>query len=105
MAFRSAPTWAELRAVFERPQFAARFEAVGLTPHLALAVIEADVHLVDCESPPSRSCADPDDDKFLALAEAADADYLITGDAALLELGCLGRTRIVTVAEFLDAVD
>lgn len=45
---------------------------------------------------------DPDDLYLLALAAAADADYLVTGDrrAGLLPLGHHGRTRIVTPARF-----
>jgi hypothetical protein len=31
-------------------------------------------------------CKDPDDDKFLEAAIAADADYIVSGDAALLRL-------------------
>jgi len=48
--------------------------------------------------------ADPDDDYLLAMAKAAAADFLVTGDAKhLLRLGKLGRTRIVTPREFLRA--
>lgn len=40
---------------------------------------------------------DPGDDYLLALAQAAHADYLVTGDkAGLLALGRHGKTRIVT---------
>ena len=46
------------------------------------------------------SCSDPDDQKFLELAAAAGADFLVTKDRALLE--CDGRApfRIVTPALF-----
>jgi len=40
-------------------------------------------------------CADPDDQKFLALAAAAGADALVTKDAALLRLGKRTPFRIV----------
>lgn len=45
---------------------------------------------------------DPDDAFLLAMAVAADADYLVTGDrrAGLLQRGSIGRTRIVTPAIF-----
>lgn len=45
---------------------------------------------------------DPNDAFLLAMALAGDADYLVTGDhrAGLLQLGSLGRTRIVTPATF-----
>jgi len=31
-------------------------------------------------------CSDPDDDKFLEAAVAANADYVVSGDTALLKL-------------------
>lgn len=45
---------------------------------------------------------DPDDAFLLSMAQVSQADYLITGDrkAGLLQLGNLGRTRIVTPATF-----
>jgi uncharacterized protein len=45
---------------------------------------------------------DPDDAFLLAMATAGDADYLVTGDhrSGLLQRGSIGRTRIVTPAEF-----
>lgn len=44
---------------------------------------------------------DPHDRKFLACAKAGKAAYLITGDKELLDLGSLGKTRILNPAEFL----
>ena len=45
---------------------------------------------------------DPDDAFLLAMAEAGEADYLVTGDrrAGLLQRACFGRTRIVTPTVF-----
>jgi len=45
---------------------------------------------------------DPNDAFLLAMALAAEADYLVTGDrrAGLLQRGSLGRTRIVIPAIF-----
>lgn len=52
-------------------------------------------------APPLPQCRDPDDQKFLELAQAARADFLVTKDKALLALakkaGRLGF-RIVTPA-------
>ncbi len=41
--------------------------------------------------PPLPACRDPDDQKFLELARACAADFLVTKDRALLELA--GRKR------------
>ena len=46
-------------------------------------------------------CRDAKDDFLLALAKAAKADLLITGDEDLLVLKKYGRTSIVTSATFL----
>lgn len=49
--------------------------------------------------------SDPDDNYLLALAQAGEADFLVTGDkAGLLELGQFGPTRIVTARAFLDGL-
>jgi uncharacterized protein len=45
---------------------------------------------------------DPKDAAFLAAALAARADFLITGDADLLQAKDIIATRIVTVAEFIS---
>lgn len=45
--------------------------------------------------------ADPDDDIFLALALASEAEYIISGDGHLLYLGNYRDIAIVTPATFL----
>ena len=49
-------------------------------------------------------CSDPDDDKFLEAAVAADADYIVSGDVALLSLKNYRRIRIVRPAQFLQVL-
>ena len=46
--------------------------------------------------------ADPDDDKFVALALTGHAQYLISGDGHLLDVGRVGDLHIVTPRVFLD---
>ena len=52
--------------------------------------------------PESISIADPNDAFLVAMSLAAEADYLLTGDrkAGLLQLGNIGRTRVITPSEF-----
>jgi putative PIN family toxin of toxin-antitoxin system len=45
--------------------------------------------------------ADPDDDMFLECASAADADYLISGDTHLLDLGSFQGIPVLSPDEFL----
>ncbi|MGB5276846.1 MAG: putative toxin-antitoxin system toxin component, PIN family [Gammaproteobacteria bacterium] len=48
---------------------------------------------------------DPDDNPVLAMAEASQAQYLVTGDKrGLLALDTIGGTRIVTARQFVDAL-
>ena len=48
-----------------------------------------------------RACSDPHDDIFLECAQAAEADYLITGNVRDFP-AVWDSTRIVTAREFLD---
>lgn len=53
--------------------------------------------------PPVRRSPDPNDDFLLAMAEAGNAAYLVTGDkSGLLSLRRHKATRIVTAAAFVD---
>lgn len=50
-------------------------------------------------------CRDPKDDKFLACAKVAGADYLVSEDKDLLVLGQHHSTKIVNVAVFLGILE
>ncbi|WP_456371247.1 putative toxin-antitoxin system toxin component, PIN family [Thermodesulfatator atlanticus] len=45
-------------------------------------------------------CRDQDDDQILACALSVGADYLISGDKDLLEIGCFKRLKIISPREF-----
>jgi putative PIN family toxin of toxin-antitoxin system len=45
-------------------------------------------------------CRDREDDAILACALSAEADYLVTGDADLLELGIFKRIKIIKPRDF-----
>jgi uncharacterized protein len=65
-----------------------------------LKLIELHSEIVD--RPASQAvCSDPDDDKFLEAAIGANADYVVSGDTALLRLKNYQRVRIVRPAQFL----
>ena len=73
---------------------AARFLALL---HTATTIVRLDelVAVVD---------ADPDDNKFVAVAVASHAKAIISGDGHLLELGGYQDIAILTPAQFLDHV-
>jgi putative PIN family toxin of toxin-antitoxin system len=47
-------------------------------------------------------CRDPDDDKFIAAAVAGRADFIISGDQALLDVGNYQGIQILNPARFLN---
>lgn len=92
------PQIEEFRRVMREPDLRKRVkpaEAGTLVNELrALALIPGRLPKVERSS-------DPQDDFLLALAEAAHADYLVTGDkSGLLDLRKHRRTRIVTARRF-----
>ena len=70
---------AELERVLAYPKIAADVSAV-------MAKFRARVTLIEAAATPLPRCEDPDDQKFLEVAAAAGADFLISKDAALLVL-------------------
>lgn len=63
------------------------------------AIILPDVIILDVVK------EDPDDNKVLACALAAKADYIVSGDKALLSLGGFEDIPIVAVKDFLDIIE
>lgn len=57
--------------------------------------------LVSTEKPARVVPADPDDDVVIACAVAGDADYIVSGDRHLLEIGVHAGIRILLPAVFL----
>ena len=66
-----------------------------------LKVIEFNSEMVEPISFSEPVCSDPDDDKFLEAALAASANYVVTGDTALLNIKSHRRVEIVRPARFL----
>jgi putative PIN family toxin of toxin-antitoxin system len=100
---RSAATDAELREVLARP---ALFSIPPDRQAVLLATWETTAALVDAGTPAPFRCRDPLDQKFLELAVAADARWLVTRDKALLKLRRKARPlslSIVTPVAFVDA--
>lgn len=89
---------AEYREVLARPELKIRR---GLQQQL-LQLIRSTSHSVT----PSRMfqvAKDPDDDKFIECADAARADYLVTGNARHFPK-CWKKTKVITSREFMDIV-
>jgi uncharacterized protein len=97
----SPPLLAEFVDVAARPLFRKHFP-VEFAHQLAMTLAEAG-ELVEVEAKsPTPLSRDPKDDYLLLMAKKGKADLLITGDADLLELKRLGKTRILTPRSFTD---
>jgi putative PIN family toxin of toxin-antitoxin system len=104
VALFSAATFDELQTRCWRPKFD-RYWSLEQRRRLLADASAAALWVEPPESLMSlRASRDPDDDKFLQLALAADANWLVTGDADLLVLEASGGTSIVSPAQFLEAV-
>lgn len=60
--------------------------------------------IVPAEPSPLEGLPDPSDVKLFAAALGGRADYLVTGDRALLELGDYRRIRIIPAPIFVEIV-
>lgn len=95
---QSPPILAELVGVLNRPKLQPYLKS---DPQVLIDLIEPDAEFVNGELAFPGACRDPKDDKFIACAGEGNADYIVTGDKDLLDLGTYERVQIVTVREFL----
>lgn len=93
----SAATFNELTAVLLREKFDRYFLRSSRAEMLRNIATGADWFT---PTQTIRGCRDPKDNKFLELAVAAEAEFLITGDEDLLILDPFRKTRILTIADF-----
>ena|SRR2546422_10109153 len=94
----SEAVFAEYREVLARPELKIR---KGLRQQL-LQLIQSRAHPIK----PSRALPvtkDPDDNKFLECADAARADYLVTGNTRHFPK-FWKKTKVITSREFIDIV-
>jgi putative PIN family toxin of toxin-antitoxin system len=87
----------ELRIVASRPKFRKYFDRKDVDEFVELISEIGLTFEVDNEI---TICRDPKDNFLLELCRTGLADYLITGDQDLLEIGEFGKTRIITPDNF-----
>lgn len=88
----------EFVEVSQRPKFKKYFSLPDL-PDLLLKIRER-TEFIDVESIVAI-CRDPKDDFLLSLAKDGKATHLSTGDKDLLDLKAFGKTKILTLSEYL----
>jgi putative PIN family toxin of toxin-antitoxin system len=98
----SKDTFQELQTVLAYPKFA-------LTQDEIRAMLEGEIlpffEVIEVREDVKGICADPADDKFLACALAASANYLVSGDKALTDLKQYKSVRIIKPSDFLKLFD
>ncbi len=89
----SKETFEEFRAFLEYAKFSLSTQEIKM-------IIEEEVlpffEVVEVTNEIKGICRDPDDDKFLACAVSAKADFIVTGDKDLLEIGRYGSVKIIS---------
>jgi putative PIN family toxin of toxin-antitoxin system len=91
-------TFAEFREVLHYPKFSLKEDELRtILEDEVLPFFEA----VETENQIKRICRDSQDDKFIACAVAAQADYIVSGDKDLLVLNKYGQIKIISASEFL----
>ena len=89
----------ELKIVTARPKLHKYFDQEKVAELISfLDIVSEKVKIKNCK----QICRDPKDDFLLALSKESKADYLITGDKDLLEIGIYIRTEILTVNKFKE---
>lgn len=98
----SRATFNEFRSVLEYPKF-------RLTKGEIKAIIEEEVlpffEIVEITSEVSGVCKDPEDDKFIACALSASADFIVSGDKDLCDVVTHKSIKIIRASHLMKMID
>ena len=95
---------AELADVIARPKFDVMLARSSTSRAQTLAQVRQLAEVLDPPPLAQPVCRDPDDDAVLALAIAAQADFVVSGDDDLLSLASFEGIPILTPAQALERV-
>ncbi len=97
----SRETFEEFRRVLGYPKF-------RLTKEEIRVIVEEEVlpffEVVETTGKVRGVCKDPDDDKFIACALAAAADFIVSGDKNLCNLSAYKSIKIIQAADILKMI-
>jgi uncharacterized protein len=102
--FSSTPLLAELYGVITRDKFTKNLELRGLNAQVLFAGYASLVHTVEPAHISPTITRDPSDDAVLACALAARADFIISGDAHLLDLKQFQSIPTLTATQALSTL-
>ena len=98
----SRETFHEFKTVLEYPKF-------KLTKGETKAIIEEEIlpffEIVEITNTVSGICKDPDDDKFIACALSASADFIVSGDKDLCDVVTHKSIKIISASHLLKIID
>lgn len=100
----SPPIIYEILEVLHRPKLRAKFPQITQLQIVQIITLFEQAKVVEPTESPSAS-RDPKDDKFLACAVHASADYLVSEDKDLLVLNPYQGTQICQPAEFISRLE
>ena len=102
--FVSPPVLLEYLEVLHREELVQRFRTLRGLDSAQVIELLGRAEMVEIGEPPMIS-RDLKDNKFLATAEAAQADYLVTEDQDLLVLNEYQATKIIAMETFLAVLE
>lgn len=92
----------ELEEVVDRPHLRTFMKG---EPGKLVRSIKSDAEMVPGELELTGVCRDPKDDKFIACAIEGKADFIVTGDKDLLDLGAYQSVKMIQASEFVRLLD
>ena len=93
---------AEILEVLRLPRIREKYRLLPEEIEQLASLLAQDGLMVSGHLDVKGSVVDPDDEMVLACALEGQADYIVSGDAHLLELGEFAGIPILTVRQFLD---
>ena len=98
----SRETFEEFRTVLEYPKFKlTRGEIKSIIKEEVLPFFE----VVETGSKVNKMCRDPDDDNFIACALSAAADFIVSGDKDLCDVGTFRTIKIIRASDLLKMAE
>ena len=101
MLVTSPALLAELAGVIARPKFRAILARFAIDPGRMLVELRLMAEIVDPPPLPEAVSRDADDDAVLALAVAAQVNFIVSGDRDLLVVGAFAGIPILTPVQAL----
>lgn len=100
--YLSADILEEIEEVLEQEKLKGPIARSGQSVKMVMNKIYSMASIVNPKVKVRRVKEDPDDNKFLECAVECKADYIISGDKHLLDLGEHGGIKIVLASQFLE---